>query len=89
MWLSAYVNQARIRSCDQPVLSFLLKETTRAFYGAQTHDWQASGDYESDALPTAPRREVESCLSRQVQANTSWKLLVKTGTSEHKLKAAC
>ena len=35
------------------------------------------------------RTQVESCLSRHLQANKSWKLLVKTGTSAHKLKAAC
>jgi len=32
----------------------LLKETTGALYGALTNDWQASSDYESDALLTAP-----------------------------------
>ena len=56
----AYVNQARIRSWNQPVLSnkssFLLKETTGAFDRAWTHDWQVSTDQESDTLPTAPRR---------------------------------
>ena len=48
----AYVNHARINSWNQPVLSkkssFLLKETTGAFDGAQTHDWQASTDHKSD-----------------------------------------
>ena len=34
----------------------MLKETTGAFDGALTHDWQASTDYESDVLPTAPSR---------------------------------
>jgi len=38
----AYVNQVRIRSWNQPVLSnkssFLLKETTGAFDRAWTHD---------------------------------------------------
>jgi len=33
--------------------SFLLKETTGAFDGVRTHDWQVSTDHESDALPTA------------------------------------
>ena len=33
---------------------FMLKETTGAFDGAQTHDWQASTDNESDELPTKP-----------------------------------
>jgi len=28
----------------------LLKETTGAFDGARTHDWQVSTDHESDAL---------------------------------------
>ena len=32
----------------------MLKETTGAFDGAQTHDWQASTDNESDELPTEP-----------------------------------
>ena len=32
----------------------MLKETTGAFDGARTHDWQVSTDHESDALPTAP-----------------------------------
>ena len=27
-----------------------------ALAGAWTHDWQASTDYESEALPTVPRR---------------------------------
>jgi len=31
--------------------SFLLKETTGAFDGARTHDWQVSTDHESYALP--------------------------------------
>ena len=31
----------------------MLKETAGAFDGAWTHDWQASTNYESDALPTA------------------------------------
>ena len=33
----------------------MLKETTGAFSGVRSHDWHASTDYESDALPTAPR----------------------------------
>ena len=41
------------------IKSFLLKETTRAFAGARTHDWQASTYYESDELPTAPSRLYE------------------------------
>jgi len=32
----------------------LLKETTGAFDGALTHDWQVSTDQESDTLATAP-----------------------------------
>jgi len=36
----------------------LIKETTGAFDGAQTHDWPVSTDYKSDVLPTAPRRLV-------------------------------
>ena len=43
-------------STKQLEYSFLLKETTRAFDGARTHDWQVSTDHKSDALPTAPRR---------------------------------
>ena len=38
-------------STKQWGLSFLLKESTGAFDGARTLDWQASIDYESDALP--------------------------------------
>jgi len=37
----------------------LLKETTGAFDGTQTHDWQVSTDHGSDALPTAPRHELD------------------------------
>ena len=61
MQLFSYVNHAQIRSYNQPVLSneskvFLLKETTGAFDGARTHNWQVSTDHESDALPPAPHR---------------------------------
>ena len=35
-------------STKQLELSFLLKETTGAFDGARTHDWQVSTDHESD-----------------------------------------
>ena len=35
--------------------SFLLKATMGAFDGTWTHNWQAFANYESDALPTAPR----------------------------------
>jgi len=43
----------------------LLKERTGAFDADQTHDWQASTDYESDTLSTAPCRSVEiaCCLN--------------------------
>ena len=43
-------------STKQLELSFLLKETTGAFDGARTHDWQVSIYHESDMLTTAPRR---------------------------------
>ena len=43
-------------STKQLEKSFLLKETTGAFDGARTHDWQVSTDNESDALPTSPHR---------------------------------
>jgi len=33
----------------------LLKETTVAFDGTLTHDWQTSTDYESDPLPHEKR----------------------------------
>jgi len=49
----AYVNHTWIHSWNQPVLSnegsFLLNETTGACDVAQTHDWQAYANYESDA----------------------------------------
>ena len=59
--LFAYVNHARIRSWNQPVLSNESKvscsrKTAGAFDGARTHDWQVSTDHESDAISTAPRR---------------------------------
>ena len=43
--LFAFVNHAWIRSWDQPVL-----------IGPRTYDWQASTDYEPDAIRIAPRR---------------------------------
>ena len=57
----AHVNHAWICFWNQPVLSnedkvFLLKETTESFAEAQTYDWKASTDYESEALPTVTRR---------------------------------
>ena len=33
----------------------MIKETTGAFDGAWTHNWQVSTNHESDALPTVPR----------------------------------
>ena len=52
------------KSCSNPFLEptstvqwgycFLLKETTGAIDGFQTHTWQASTDYVSNALTTAP-----------------------------------
>ena len=60
-----YVNTARILSRNQPVQSnggkVLLNETKAAVDGAQTHNWQESTEYESDALPTAPRRLMFVC----------------------------
>jgi len=41
--LLANVNHAQICSWNQPVLSN--EETTGAFDGVQTHDWQAPIDY--------------------------------------------
>jgi len=56
----AYVNHARIRSWNQPVLNKESKVVAQgnngAFDGARTHDWQVSTDHESDALPTASHR---------------------------------
>ena len=47
----AYVNQAWICSRNQSVLS---NEGEASFDRARTLDWQASTDYKSDALTTAP-----------------------------------
>ena len=47
--------------------SFLLKETTGAFDGVWTHDWQVFTDHESDALPTAPRRLSAVIANRGIQ----------------------
>ena len=33
----------------------------RVLGGSRTHDWQATNDYESDAIPTAPRRALQCC----------------------------
>ena len=48
----AYVNHARIRSWNQPVLSkegkvSCLKKQRGLFDGARTHDWQVSTGHES------------------------------------------
>ena len=48
-------------------VQFFCSRKQRAFAGARTHDRQASTDYESDALPTAPRHpivaDVDTCES--------------------------
>ena len=43
---------------------FLLKETTGAFDGAWTNDWQVSTDYESDMQPTVPRQRGASIKNK-------------------------
>jgi len=62
----AYVNHARIRSWNHPVLSsvgkvFLHKETSGAFHGARTHDWQASTDSSQTRYPLPGEM---SCISK-------------------------
>ena len=41
-----------------------------AINGARTHDWQASTDYESDVLPTAPRRPSLHYIKTYTKRNT-------------------
>ena len=50
----------------------MLKETTGAFDGAWTHDWQASTDYESDMLPSAPCRLASIHCFRSLTINTNF-----------------
>ena len=52
------------------VIFFLLKEITGAFDGARTQDWQASTNYESDALPAMPRRSLD--LVTVINTQISW-----------------
>ena len=67
--LFSYVNHAQIRSWNQPVLSKFQVSCTKtgAFDGIRTHDWQASTDYESNALPTEPRHPLASQLNKNYE----------------------
>ena len=72
----AHANHVQVRSCDQPVLELreqnvLLNETVVTFDWVRTHSRQASTDYESDALTTAPR-----CLKVSV-TKEQWALNIR------------
>ena len=60
----AYVNNARIHSWTQSVLSnegkvSCSRKQKEPLMEPGTHDLQVSMDYESDALPTVPRRPLQ------------------------------